>query len=83
MHSSCQGGYFLTICIVDMPSYTYAVKGEKLLKARGYSCEIKRTERSSEKGCGFSLVIRGRCTEALELLSRYSIPFSDVRKKGG
>jgi hypothetical protein len=73
----------MTVCIADMPSYTYAVKGEKLLKARGYPCEIKRNERSAGKGCTFSLVIHGRCTEALELLSRYSIPFSDIRRKGG
>lgn len=73
----------MTICIVDMPSYTYAVKGEKLLKARGYPCEIKRRENTDGKGCGFSLVIRGGCNSALELLSRYSVPFSEVRRKGG
>ena len=73
----------MTICIVDMPSYTYAVKGEKLLKARGYPCEIKRKEDTEGKGCGFSLVIHGSCTAAVELLRRYSIPVSDIRRKGG
>ncbi|MBR4626255.1 MAG: DUF3343 domain-containing protein [Ruminococcus sp.] len=62
-------------CTVDMPSYTYAVKAERLLKARGYPCDIKRNS-GTEKGCGFSLVIRSGCREALMTLDRYSIPYT-------
>lgn len=68
------GGIDLKICTVDMPSYTYAVKGERLLRTRGYPAEIRRN--SGENGCGFSLVIRGDCRGALKLLAAYSVPYS-------
>lgn len=65
-------------CSLEMPSYTYAVKAEKLLKARGYPCEIKRTEQPEGRSCGFSLIIRSHCREAAAVLRRYSVPFSAV-----
>lgn len=66
----------MKICTADMPSYTYAVKGEKLLKARGFPCEVKRKSASGGGGCGFTLVIRGSCREALKVLDRYSVPYT-------
>ncbi len=72
------GVILLKVCILEMPSYTYAVKSEKLLKSRGYSCEIKRSESSSGKGCGYSLKIFGECGNAAEILDNYSVPYTDI-----
>ena len=80
LHSSGQGDT-MTVCIAEMPSYTYAVKGEKLLRARGYPCEIKRNELPGG-GCGFSLIIKGGCPEALDILRAYSVPYTNVRGGG-
>lgn len=66
-----------------MPSYTYAVKSEKLLKARGYQCEIQRDEAHSDKGCGYSLRIYGDCGRAVELLDGYSVPYTSFTYGGG
>jgi len=73
----------LKVCILEMPSYTYAVKGEKLLKARGYPCEIKRNEFTGSSGCGFSLAVRRSCREAERILERYSVPYKSSREEGG
>lgn len=62
----------MNICKADMPSYTYALKGKKLLHSRGYPCEVRKREKS----CGYSLHIYGECNAALELLERYSIPYT-------
>lgn len=66
----------MNICILDMPSYTYAVKAQRLLRARGYPSRIKRRERTPERGCGFSLRINGACDNALRVLDSYDIPYS-------
>lgn len=71
-------GDIMAVCSAAMPSYTYAMKGEKLLKARGFSCEVKRNEKISSDGCGFSLYIYANCKEAVELLDKYSIPYTGI-----
>lgn len=63
-------------CIAAMPSYTYVMKGEKLLKARGISCEIRRNDKISETGCGYSLFISRRCDDAERILKNYSVPYT-------
>lgn len=68
------GVILLTICILDMPSYTYAVKAQRLLNSRGYQCRISRREKSSDESCGYSLRISGDCRRASEILDKYSIP---------
>lgn len=72
----------MAVCIAAMPSYTYAMKGEKLLKARGIACEVKRNENASANGCGYSLVISRDCRSAAEILNSYSIPYSDMQNGG-
>ena len=76
------GVILLTICVFDMPSYTHAVKGQRLLRARGVPCALKRRERSLARGCGYSVHVYGSGAEAAELLEAYRIPFS-VRNSGG
>ncbi|MBQ8296830.1 MAG: DUF3343 domain-containing protein [Ruminococcus sp.] len=66
----------MAACYAAMPSYTYAMKAEKLLRSRKFSCEVRRSEKSSEAGCGYSLFISGDCSGALEVLRKYSIPYT-------
>lgn len=69
-------------CIMAMPSYTYVIKGEKLLKARGYPCEIRRNESTSKDGCGYSLYVFNDCRNASEVLDKYSVPYT-IKEYGG
>lgn len=67
----------MKVCSVTMPSYTYAMKAEKLLSSRGFICSVRRrTGRQASTGCGYSLVISGSCSDALNILDRYSIPYT-------
>lgn len=72
----------MAVCRASMPSYTYAMKGEKLLNARGIPCEIKRNENTSPDGCGYSLLISGDCRNAAAILRSYSIPYTDIKNGG-
>ncbi len=62
-------------CIFDMPSYTYAVKGKKLLDSQGIRSTISRRE----KKCGYSLKIHDECEKAENLLARFSIPYEKTQ----
>lgn len=77
-----QGECFLKKCIAAMPSYTYVIKGEKLLKSRGFPCEIRRNEVTSKDGCGYSLYIFNNCQQAAEILDKYSVPYT-MKEYGG
>ncbi len=81
MQYAVSGVIHLTNCMIDMPSYTYALKAQRLLRARGYPCTVKRRDRSSDRGCGFSLLIQRDCSAALEALDTYDIPYS-IRNGG-
>ena len=72
----------MTVIIMEMPSYTFAVKGEKLLKARGISCELKRNINASPGACGYSLHVKGDPVRAAEILKKNAVPFV-VKEKGG
>ncbi|MBO4493333.1 MAG: DUF3343 domain-containing protein [Ruminococcus sp.] len=71
----------MTNCILDIPSYTYAVKAQRLLRSRGYPCTIKRREKSSDSSCGFSLAVNRNCSRTTEVLDMYGIPYS-IRNGG-
>ena len=75
------GVILLTKCILDMPSYTYAVKGQRLLRQRGYPCVIKRRSKDSVNGCGYSLYAGGHCGRIPEILDSYSVPYN-LRRDG-
>ncbi len=72
----------MTVIIMEMPSYTFAVKGEKLLKAKGISCELKRNINASPGSCGYSLHVRSDSVRAAEILKKNAVPFT-VKGKGG
>ncbi|MDE7365225.1 MAG: DUF3343 domain-containing protein [Ruminococcus sp.] len=59
----------MTEYTAEMPSYTYAMKAEKLLKARGIRCEIKRRE----EGCGYNICLYNKTS--FEILRKNGIPF--------
>ncbi|WP_081373547.1 DUF3343 domain-containing protein [Ruminococcus flavefaciens] len=65
----------MTNSILDMPSYTYAVKAQRLLRSRGYPCRIKRREKSAERGCGYSVHLTGGSEIAVRLLESHGIPY--------
>ena len=65
-----------------MPSYTYAVKAQRLLHTRGYPCRIKRREKSPERSCGYSVIVLKNCREAAATLDKYAVPYS-LRGGGG
>lgn len=69
-------------CSAAMPSYTYAMKAEKLLKSSGISCSVRRRDSASAAGCGYSLMISGDCSKAAAVLRKYSIPFTSVSDGG-
>lgn len=71
----------MTVIIMEMPSYTFAVKGEKLLKARGISCELKRNINAAPGSCGYSLHLRGDLNRAAGILKSNGIPFI-IKGKG-
>jgi hypothetical protein len=75
------GGILLTNCIFDMPSYTYAVKGQRLLRQRGFFSVIRRRGRDTENGCGYSLHVGDLCGRAAEILDSYSVPYT-IRRDG-
>lgn len=76
------GVILLKKCIFDMPSYTYALKAQRMLRTHGYQCRVVRREKSAERSCGYSLVIDRNCKNAVDLLDRYDIPYS-LRNSGG
>lgn len=56
--------------ILEMPSYTYAVKAEGLLRSRGIPVEMLRRE----EGCGYNLRIYS--DSAADILDDMGIPFT-------
>lgn len=72
----------MTACSMAMPSYTYAMKAEKLLKTRGIACEIIRNEKTSADGCGYSVYIKNNCSDAMEILRNYAVPYTGITEGG-
>ncbi len=56
--------------ILEMPSYTYAVKAEGLLRSRGIPVEMIRRE----EGCGYDLRIYS--DSAANILTDKGIPYT-------
>lgn len=82
MHSSLWNEVMvMDVCIAEMSSYTYAVKGERLLRARGYPCKVKRKD-TPKGGCGFVLYIYGCCPEAADILDNNGVPYRIVSDGG-
>lgn len=68
-------------CFAAMPSYTYAVKAEKILKSHGYYAEVRRKSKPTS-GCGYSLYIKQNCSQAINILKQNAIPFTGISGGG-
>ena len=68
-------------CVITFPSYTYAIKAFKLLRARNIECRIVRSGHSSEEGCGYSLEAYGNCGEIRKILDDYAVPYNSLRNE--
>ena len=55
--------------LAEMPSYTYAVKAQRLLRGSGISSEIVRRE----SGCGFDLLFYS--SAAIAILDKNAVPY--------
>ena len=58
-------------CTLEMPSYTYAQKAERLLRSKSIPSEIKRRN----SGCDYILNIHADCRAATHILDKYGIPY--------
>lgn len=56
--------------ILEMPSYTYAVKAEGLLRSRGIPVEMIRRD----EGCGYDLMVYS--DSAAAILTKIGIPYT-------
>ena len=70
------------VCTVEMPSYTYALKSEKLLITRGYECKVARKEKTSSGSCGYLLKTSGSCSEITGILENYAVPYRIISDGG-
>ena len=55
--------------LAEMPSYTYAVKAQRLLGSSGIASEIVRRE----SGCGFDLLFYS--SAVLAILDKNAVPY--------
>lgn len=67
--------------VILMPSVTHAMNARRLLTARGYKCELKRTVRSAENGCSYYVLINTDPETAVALLDSFSVPHGMVMKE--
>lgn len=54
--------------IIMVSSVTYAMKGRDILFERGIRSYIRRSTRTSKKGCGYSLYVPEHADEAEQIL---------------
>lgn len=68
-------------CNIVMPSYTYAVKAERILRSHGIACEIRRKTLPDE-GCGYSLYLTKDCGLAINILKKNKLPLTNITGGG-
>lgn len=65
--------------LIVLSSITYAYKAQKMLDQLWIKSTVIRTPRPySNKGCGYSLLVRGNFSEAVAALKREGIRILDV-----
>lgn len=64
--------------LIGMTSITYAVKAQKLLKAKGVQVKIVPTPKNMGSGCGYSLETSGDAEAVLRILSENGIKYKEV-----
>ncbi len=70
--------------LITVRSVTFAQRGERLLREKGFGCTLQRTPRSmEERGCGYSLRLRtAQIHRVWELLRDAGIPFRRIYREG-
>ncbi len=66
---------------INMPSVTFAMKSEKILRANHiYGLVVKTPSRFSSRGCSYSIVINSNQLEAAKnILDKNNIIINDIR----
>ena len=69
---------------ITFRSVTYAQRGEKLLQAEGFRCQLMRTPKwMEEKGCGYCLRLwTANAAPAVERLRKAQVPMRKVYAQG-
>ena len=76
-------GQPVTRDIIVLSSITYAYKAQKLLEQAWIKSEVIRTpEGLSDKGCSYSLAVRGDLNRAEDLLRQNGIRILKVVRRG-
>jgi len=67
-------------CVITFRSITPAQRAEQVLRSKGISCRMLRTQRWMEaRGCGYSLNLPiFLAMQAVELLRENQIPFQKI-----
>ncbi len=66
---------------INMPSITFAMKSEKILRANHiYGLVVKTPSQFSSRGCSYSIVINSNQLEAAKIiLDKSNIKVNDIR----
>ena len=69
----------MTQSLLVLSSITYAYKAQRLLERMWIKSGVIRTPRAySNRGCGYSLLVRGNLSEAVAALSKQGIRILQV-----
>ncbi len=61
-------------------SITYAMKGQELLKNKGYKAYIVRDMEKNEHGCGYAIFVKGDRRAAAAALEKGRVKVAEVRE---
>ncbi len=63
---------------IAMPSVTYAMKAQKLLISKGYTCDIQRISGTSTKSCTYNIYVNEDVDIVKKILSDNHIMINSV-----
>lgn len=66
------------VSIIEMPSITYAMKAQKLLRSKGYLCNVRRISGNSSRGCSFSISVNEKEDIVRKILESNGIMFGNT-----
>lgn len=71
--------------LLTFRSVTFAQRGERLLKSKGYRCGIQRTPKwMEERGCGYSVKVQtGNVDMVLDILEENQLVYRKVYVQRG
>lgn len=63
----------MSLCVIEMPSVTYAQKAKIYFNSGGYKCDIIRNKES----CGYSIKVSADCGTVKRMLNDKKIPYNE------